>query len=125
MRRFTRLLLLTGTVSCAALLAATLAGCPVQVPGYGMLTGIDPELVDEVVLGAANQAGEDNRNIARMALLLAGLPVGIPGVTFSRLPSGSKTMVCVPRGRLAFPINLPPAADGRVSPGCRLQQALA
>ncbi len=45
MRRFTRLLLLTGTVSCAALLAAMLAGCPVQVPGYGMLTGIDPELV--------------------------------------------------------------------------------
>jgi len=45
----------------------------------------DWELVDEVVLGCANQAGEDNRNVARMALLLAGLPPSIPGVTVNRL----------------------------------------
>ena len=43
------------------------------------------EAVEEVVLGCANQAGEDNRNVARMALLLAGLPVGVPGVTVNRL----------------------------------------
>src|SRR5262245_27497333 len=43
------------------------------------------EHVDEVFLGCANQAGEDNRNVARMALLLAGLPDSIPGVTVNRL----------------------------------------
>lgn len=48
-------------------------------------TGIDPGLVEEVFLGCANQAGEDNRNVARMAALLAGFPVEIGGVTFNRL----------------------------------------
>src|ERR1700721_211444 len=43
------------------------------------------EAVDEVFLGCANQAGEDNRNVARMALLLAGLPTHVPGVTLNRL----------------------------------------
>ncbi len=47
--------------------------------------GIDPELIDDVFLGCANQAGEDNRNVARMALLLAGLPQSVPGVTVNRL----------------------------------------
>ena len=47
--------------------------------------GLDAALVDEVVLGAANQAGEDNRNVARMAALLAGLPTSVPGVTVNRL----------------------------------------
>jgi 3-oxoadipyl-CoA thiolase len=46
---------------------------------------IDPSRIEEVVLGAANQAGEDNRNAARMALLLAGLPVTVAGVTVNRL----------------------------------------
>jgi 3-oxoadipyl-CoA thiolase len=46
---------------------------------------LDPALVEEVYLGCANQAGEDNRNVARMALLLAGLPVAVGGVTFNRL----------------------------------------
>jgi 3-oxoadipyl-CoA thiolase len=46
---------------------------------------LDPALVEEVYLGCANQAGEDNRNIARMALLLAGLPVEVGGVTINRL----------------------------------------
>ncbi|MFN3951409.1 MAG: 3-oxoadipyl-CoA thiolase [Thermaurantimonas sp.] len=46
---------------------------------------IDPEKIDDVVMGCANQAGEDNRNIARMALLLAGLPVTVPGETVNRL----------------------------------------
>ena len=48
-------------------------------------TGIDPASVDDVVLGCANQAGEDNRNVARMAALLAGLPVEVPGQTVNRL----------------------------------------
>ncbi len=47
--------------------------------------GIDPALIDDVYLGAANQAGEDNRNVARMAALLAGLPVTVPGATVNRL----------------------------------------
>src|SRR5512136_1583488 len=46
---------------------------------------LDPAMVEEVYLGCANQAGEDNRNIARMALLLAGLPVSVAGVTVNRL----------------------------------------
>ena len=46
---------------------------------------LDPERIDEVVLGCANQAGEDNRNVARMATLLAGLPDSVPGVTVNRL----------------------------------------
>ncbi|BAJ62529.1 thiolase family protein [Anaerolinea thermophila] len=48
-------------------------------------TQIDPALVEEVMLGCANQAGEDNRNVARMALLLAGFPVEVAGVTVNRL----------------------------------------
>ncbi len=47
--------------------------------------GIDWEAIDEVVYGCANQAGEDNRNVARMALLLAGLPDSVPGITVNRL----------------------------------------
>jgi 3-oxoadipyl-CoA thiolase len=46
---------------------------------------LDPALVDDVYFGAANQAGEDNRNVARMAALLAGLPVSVPGTTVNRL----------------------------------------
>src|SRR5262245_9995373 len=43
--------------------------------------GLDPSTIEEVVLGCANQAGEDNRNVARMAALLAGLPESVPGAT--------------------------------------------
>ncbi|MCW5684800.1 MAG: 3-oxoadipyl-CoA thiolase [Pseudolabrys sp.] len=46
---------------------------------------VDWEAIDEVVLGCANQAGEDNRNVARMAALLGGLPVAVPGITLNRL----------------------------------------
>ena len=57
-------------------------------------TGLDPSGVDEVVMGATNQAGEDNRNVARMAALLAGLPVEVPGVTVNRLcASGLEAVV--------------------------------
>ncbi|HKJ93066.1 MAG TPA: thiolase family protein [Longimicrobiales bacterium] len=48
-------------------------------------TGIDPVQVEDVILGCANQAGEDNRNVARMAALLAGMPVSVPGRTVNRL----------------------------------------
>ncbi len=55
---------------------------------------LDPASVAEVLLGDTNQAGEDNRNVARMALLLAGLPVSVPGVTINRLcGSGSEAIV--------------------------------
>lgn len=46
---------------------------------------IDPSDVEDVIFGCANQAGEDNRNVARMAVLLAGLPETVPGVTVNRL----------------------------------------
>src|SRR6478672_8589404 len=48
-------------------------------------SGIEPDLIEDVILGCANQAGEDNRDVARMALLLAGLPVEVGGLTVNRL----------------------------------------
>jgi 3-oxoadipyl-CoA thiolase len=57
--------------------------------------GIDPLLaeIDEVILGAANQAGEDNRNVARMAVVLAGLPDSVPGITVNRLCASGMSAV--------------------------------
>jgi 3-oxoadipyl-CoA thiolase len=55
--------------------------------------GVDPGSVEEVYLGCANQAGEDNRNVARMATLLAGLPTSVAAVTFNRLCASSLTAV--------------------------------
>jgi acetyl-CoA acetyltransferase family protein len=56
--------------------------------------GVDPATVDDVLMGNANGAGEDNRNVGRMAALLAGLPVSVPGVTVNRLcASGAEAMV--------------------------------
>jgi acetyl-CoA C-acetyltransferase len=48
-------------------------------------TGVDPFGIDDVIFGGANQAGEDNRNVARMAVLLSGLPDAVPGITVNRL----------------------------------------
>ena len=48
-------------------------------------TGVDPASIDDVLLGCANQSGEDNRNVARLALLLAGIPITVPGQTVNRL----------------------------------------
>jgi 3-oxoadipyl-CoA thiolase len=57
-------------------------------------TGIDPATVDDVLFGCTNQAGEDNRNVARMGLLRAGLPVTVPGQTINRLcGSGMQSVV--------------------------------
>ncbi len=55
--------------------------------------GIDPAMVEEVYLGCANQAGEDNRNVARMALLLAGFPHHVAGATFNRLCASGLTAI--------------------------------
>jgi len=54
---------------------------------------LDPEQIEQVYMGCANQAGEDNRNVARMAALLAGLPVTVPAVTFNRLCASGLTAV--------------------------------
>jgi 3-oxoadipyl-CoA thiolase len=60
--------------------------------------GVEPAEVDDVILGCANQAGEDNRNVARMALLLAGFPVAVPGQTVNRLcGSGMQAVVAAAR----------------------------
>ena len=66
------------TVRPDDLLAHTISGVVEQ-------SGLDGAVVDDVFMGCANQAGEDNRNIARMSLLLAGLPQHVPGVTVNRL----------------------------------------
>ncbi len=58
-------------------------------------TGIDPALIDDVYWGAANQAGEDNRNAARMAVLLAGLPDSVPGTTVNRLCASGLEAVAI------------------------------
>lgn len=63
--------------------------------------GIDPERIDEVIFGAANQAGEDNRNVARMAVLLAGLPQSIPGFTVNRLCASGLTAITTARQMIA------------------------
>ncbi len=63
--------------------------------------GLDPSMIEDVVFGAANQAGEDNRNVARMALLLAGLPREVGGVTVNRLcASGLQAIMDASRGIL-------------------------
>ena len=60
--------------------------------------GVDWEAVDEVIYGCANQAGEDNRNVARMSSLLAGLPVAVPGTTMNRLcGSGMDAVIAAAR----------------------------
>jgi acetyl-CoA acetyltransferase family protein len=59
---------------------------------------LDPKFVDEVYMGCANQAGEDNRNVARMAVLLAGFPSSVPAVTVNRLcASGLEAVTCAYR----------------------------
>jgi len=69
--------------SLAGVRADDLAAIPIKA--IVERTGIDPRSIDDVILGCTNQAGEDNRNVARMAALLAGLPVEVPGQTVNRL----------------------------------------
>src|SRR6478752_5969326 len=62
-------------------------------------SSIDMNEIEDVIAGAANQAGEDNRNVARMALLLAGLPISVGGVTVNRLcASGLQAITDASRG---------------------------
>ena len=61
----------------------------------GRLPSVDWADLDDVLLGCANQAGEDNRNVARMATLLAGLPVEVPGGTMNRLCGSSLDAVAI------------------------------
>src|SRR3954454_451623 len=65
----------------------------------GRAPALDPAAVDDVILGCANGAGEDNRNVGRMAVLLAGLPVSVPGVTVNRL-CGSSLQAAMDASRL-------------------------
>ncbi|TCD11878.1 3-oxoadipyl-CoA thiolase [Oricola cellulosilytica] len=68
---------------------------------------MDWEAVEEVFYGCANQAGEDNRNVARMSLLLAGLPVAVPGTTINRLcGSGMDAVICAARAIRAGEMDL-------------------
>jgi 3-oxoadipyl-CoA thiolase len=69
--------------SLASVRADDLAAVPIKA--VVERSGVDPAAIDDVILGCTNQAGEDNRNVARMALLLAGLPVEVPGQTVNRL----------------------------------------
>jgi len=69
--------------SLAGVRADDLAAIPIKA--VVERSGVDPRSIDDVILGCTNQAGEDNRNVARMALLLAGLPVEVPGQTVNRL----------------------------------------
>src|SRR5699024_3553460 len=59
----------------------------------GQAPDLDPAAIDDVVIGCANQAGEDNRNVARMATLLAGLPHTVSGTTINRLCGSSMDAV--------------------------------
>ncbi|MGH9266676.1 MAG: thiolase family protein, partial [Acidimicrobiales bacterium] len=70
-------------------------------------SGLDPEAIDDVIIGAANQAGEDNRNVGRMAVLLAGFPVSVPGQTVNRLCGSGMSAVVAAAHAIA-------AADGAV-----------
>lgn len=65
-------------------------------------TGVPPERIDDVYFGDANGSGEDNRNVARMAVLLAGLPVEVPGVTLNRLCGSSLQAVNSAAASIAF-----------------------
>lgn len=70
--------------SLAAVRADDLAAIPIKAL-MARNPDLDPEAIEDVIYGAANQSGEDNRNVARMGLLLAGLPDSIPGATINRL----------------------------------------
>ncbi|MBU2031501.1 MAG: 3-oxoadipyl-CoA thiolase [Alphaproteobacteria bacterium] len=83
--------------SLSAVRADDLGAIPLKALMAGHV-GIDWEAVDDVIFGCANQAGEDNRNVARMSSLLAGLPVGVSGTTINRLcGSGMDAIIAAAR----------------------------
>src|SRR5215469_13537543 len=71
-----------------------LAAIPIKAL-LGRNPGLDPAAIDDVILGCANQAGEDNRNVARMASLLASLPQEVPGSTVNRLCGSSMDAIAI------------------------------
>ncbi len=88
----------TGTLSPIRtddLLAHVLKGLIDKIPGF------NPELLDDVIMGCANQAGEDNRNVARMGLLLAGIPWSVPGETVNRLCASGMSSIIHARRAIA------------------------
>ena len=87
-------------------------------------TKLPPDRIDEVILGCANQAGEDNRNVARMAGLLAGLPVSVPGVTVNRL-CGSGMQAIADAARLVATGEADLVIAGGVEQMSRAPQVLA
>jgi 3-oxoadipyl-CoA thiolase len=91
-------------------LAAVRADDLASVPIRALLARhpeLDPTVIDDVFLGCANQAGEDNRNVARMAALLSGLPVTVPGTTINRLcASGADAVGSAARAIVAGEIEL-------------------
>lgn len=92
--------------SLSALRADDLAALPIKAL-MARNVALSPEAIEEVWLGCANQAGEDNRNVARMAALLAGLPDGVPGVTVNRLcGSGMEAIASAHRAIRAGDISL-------------------
>src|SRR6201994_617085 len=74
--------------------ADDLAAVPIRAL-MGSNPHVDWGAIDDVILGCANQAGEDNRNVARMASLLAGIPVGVPGTTVNRLCGSSLDAIAI------------------------------
>ena len=76
---------------------------------------LDPARIDDVIFGNANGAGEENRNVARMAALLAGLPTSVPGTTVNRLCASSlEAAIQASRGsRWATPTSSSPAESSR------------
>src|SRR5258708_1247466 len=78
----------------ASIRADDLAAIPIR-PLIGRNPNGDGEAVDDVIFGCANQAGEDNRNVGRMALLLAGLPETVPGTTVNRLCGSSLDAIAI------------------------------
>ncbi len=78
--------------SLASIRADDLAAIPIAAL-VARNAGVDWNILDDVIFGCANQAGEDNRNVARMALLLAGLPKEVPGSTVNRLCGSSMEAV--------------------------------
>ncbi|AEQ10300.1 beta-ketoadipyl CoA thiolase [Brucella melitensis NI] len=84
---------------------------------------VDWEAVDDVIFGSANQAGEDNRNVARMSLLLAGLPVGVSGTTINRLcGSGMDAVITAARAIKGAMVQFRPCAS-RIDAGARKRAA--
>ena len=78
--------------------------------------GLDPSLIGDVIYGNTNGAGEENRNVARMAALLAGLPVSVPGVTVNRLcASGAESVIMASRAVATGDLDLI-IAGGAASP---------